>query len=335
MVSERASEPPRKGVPHAVQPLFAAGPAGVVLAAPAKLNLFLEVLGKRPDGYHELETLMAAVDLYDTLEVRGDRSGLLRLECDPPGLPTGPGNLVYKAAELLRRRAGRPDPGADLRLTKRIPTRAGLAGGSSDAAAALVGLNRVWGLGLPGPELAAVAADVGSDVAFFLDLPAAWCTGRGEVVNPEPPGRVFDAVLVCPPVGLGTADVFRRASVPAAPVDGTAARAAFRSGDPEALGRALFNRLQGPAFGLAPLVETVYRRLGSLGPAGCLMSGSGSAVFALCRDRPDARRVAAGYRAATPPGEPDSRILVVRTLLTDPALKENRGGHHGSPHQAV
>lgn len=309
------------GGPNAgrVRPSFPAGPDGLVVAAPAKLNLFLEVLGRRPDGYHELNTLMAAVDLFDTLELRPAADGAIRLTCDPPGLPTGPDNLVYKAADRLRQRVGRPVLGAAIRLTKRIPAQAGLGGGSSDAAATIVGLNRVWDLNLPKEALAEVAAAVGSDVAFFLDLPAAWCTGRGEVVTPEPAGRPLDAVLVCPPVGLATADVFRRLSVPPSPTDGTAARAAFRAGDPVALGRALFNRLQGPAFELAPLVKTVYSRLASLNPAGCLMSGSGSAVFAVCRDRADSLRVAAAFRAATPQSEPESRVHVVRSLHIVPA----------------
>jgi 4-diphosphocytidyl-2-C-methyl-D-erythritol kinase len=180
-------------------------------------------------------------------------------------------------------------------------------------------LNRVWDLDLSKDELAEVAAEVGSDVAFFLDLPAAWCTGRGEVVTPEPPGRALDLVLVCPPVGLATADVFGRLTVPTAPIDGGAARAAFRSGDVVALGRALHNRLQEPAFDLAPFVKTVYTRLTSLNPAGCQMSGSGSAVFAVCRDRADSLRVAAAFRAATPPDEPESRIHVVRSLHIVPA----------------
>ena len=304
------SSAPRTGATHAVSP---AGPSGLVVAAPAKLNLFLEITGKRPDGYHDLESLMVGVDLYDTLEIQPVAGGSITLACEPPGLSSGPDNLVWKAADKLRRAAGRPDLGAAIRLTKRIPMQAGLAGGSSDAAAALVGLNRVWKLDLPKPELAAVAAEVGSDVAFFFDLPAAWCTGRGEIVTPEPPGATFHFVLVCPPVGLGTADVFRQLHVPDTPVSGGAARAAFRAGDPVALGAALFNRLEAPAFGLAPLVEAVYQRLAGLNPAGCRMSGSGSAVFAVARSAADAARLAAAFRAATPPAEPESRILRVKT----------------------
>lgn len=307
---------PGAPTPH---PAFPAGPGGLVLAAPAKLNLYLEVLGKRPDGYHDLETLMVGVNVYDTLELRPRADDRLVLTCDRLDLPTGPDNLVVKAAERLRLRAQRPALGADLHLAKRIPAQAGLAGGSSDAAAALVGLNRVWNLNLSVATLALVAAEVGSDVAFFLSLPAGWCTGRGERVAPEPPGGGFHVVLVMPRVGLSTPAVFRQLVVPASPNSGAAVRAAFRTGDATALGAALFNRLQGPAFALAPEVERVYRRLAALGPAGCLMSGSGSAVFAVCRDAAEAARVAAGFRAAEPPGESPSHVLVARTITPDPA----------------
>ncbi len=309
---------PAPGVPtpHVAFPV---GSRGLVLAAPAKLNLYLEVLGKRADGYHDLESLMVGVNVYDTLEVRPRADDQLRLTCDVPDLPTGAENLVVRAAERLRLRSQRPDLGADIHLAKRIPALAGLAGGSSDAAAALVALNRVWGLNLSRAALALVAADVGSDVAFFLSLPAGWCTGRGEVVAPEPPGGGFHVVLVLPAAGLSTPAVFRQLVVPSSPQSGAAVRAAFRTGNADALGAALFNRLQEPAFALAPDVEQVYRRLAAQDPAGCLMSGSGSAVFAVCRGPLDAARVAAGFRAAAPPGEAPSHVLVARTITPDPA----------------
>jgi 4-diphosphocytidyl-2-C-methyl-D-erythritol kinase len=300
--------------PLAVYSAFPAGRDGVVVAAPAKLNLFLEVLRRRPDGYHDLESLMVAVDLFDTLEARAAAGGGLVLTCDPPGLPVGPGNLVFRAAEAVRAYAGRPDLGAVLRLTKRVPTQAGLGGGSADAAVAVLALDHIWKLALTRDELAGIAAGIGSDVGFFLSPPAAWCTGRGEVVAPEPVGRPLDFVLVCPPAGLATADVYRRLEVPASPRAGDAARAAVRAGDPQAVGRALFNRLEGPAFVLSPLVDRVRSRLAGLAPCGALMSGSGSAVFAPCRSRAEATRVAAAFRAARPPAEPESRVLVVRSL---------------------
>jgi 4-diphosphocytidyl-2-C-methyl-D-erythritol kinase len=272
------------------------GPA-VVVHAPAKVNLFLEVLGRRPDGYHELATLMAAVSLYDTLEFTEAPPGPVRLRSDHPSLSVEPDNLVCRAAELLRRRAGR-DLGAGVRLWKRIPLAAGLAGGSSDAAATLAGLNRLWRLGLDRGELAALGAELGSDVPFFFATPAAWCTGRGERVEPLALGRPLDFVLACPPVGLATADVFRNVTVPAEPVDGEAVRRAVAEGNVEELGRRLHNRLQAAAERLCPAVADLHRRLADLQPAGVLMSGSGTTVFALCRDAAEARRIDRGLQPA-------------------------------------
>ncbi len=293
---------------------FPVGPSGLVLAAPAKLNLFLEVLRKRPDGYHDLESLLVAINLFDTLELQATTMAELRLQCDTPTLATGADNLVIRAAEALRKYVNRPDLGAVMSLKKRIPMQAGLGGGSSDAAATLVGLNEIWKLGLTRRELLAIAASTGSDVAFFLTLPAAWCTGRGEVVSSEESRRSFHFVLVCPPVGLRTAEVYQRLVVPAEPTAGAAVRAAFRAGDSESLGRALFNRLEEPAFALQPLVERIRRRLDRLGSLGAMMSGSGSALLALGRDQAHATQLAARFLATRPPDEPQSRVLVVRSL---------------------
>ena len=293
-------------------PTFRAGADGLVVAAPAKLNLFLEVVGKRPDGYHELESLMVAVDLFDTLEFRPAAG--LSLVCEPPDLPTDHENLVMKAALALRFRAGRPDLGAAIRLDKRIPTRAGLGGGSSDAAVTLLALNEVWKLAQTRDELAAIAASIGSDVAFFLYPPSAWCTGRGEVVRPEPLGRPLDFVVVCPPEGLATPRVFARVRAPERPRPGDELRAAVRAGDPEAVGRTLFNRLEEPALELAPEVQRVRDRLSGLGVCGAQMSGSGSAVFAVCRSRAEAERVAQAFRDSAQPDDTEPRLLVVRSL---------------------
>jgi 4-diphosphocytidyl-2-C-methyl-D-erythritol kinase len=298
--------------PLAVHPAFPAGRDGVVLAAPAKLNLFLEILRKRPDGYHDLESLMVAIDLFDTLELRANATGEITLTCDPATLSAGPDNLVHKAAIALRTHANRPELGAAIHLTKRIPTQAGLGGGSSDAAATLVGLNEIWKLGLTRSELVAIAASIGSDVAFFLTLPAAWCEGRGEKVTLEPAANVLHFVLVCPPVGLGTAEVYKRLSLGAKPRSGAEVRSAFRAADAQALGQAIFNRLEEPAFALEPLVGRIRQRLGSLGPCGAMMSGSGSAVFAICRDRAHAIHVAGRFQDSRPEDEPESRVLVVR-----------------------
>jgi 4-diphosphocytidyl-2-C-methyl-D-erythritol kinase len=280
--------------------------------APAKVNLFLEVTARRPDGYHELRTLMVAVGLYDTLEFAPAPPGPVTLSCTDPTLGTGPENLVVRAAELLRRHTGHRG-GAAVRLTKRIPREAGLAGGSTDAAATLVGLNRLWGLGLGRDDLAAMAAELGSDVAFFLRPPAAWCTGRGEEVSPWPLGGRLHLVLVCPPFGLSTAQVYRGVRVPAAPRDGDALKRAVRAGDAEAIGRHLHNRLQEPGLALRPELADWLARLAAPGPAGCLISGSGSTVFAVCRGAAEARRVAAAVRPDADAA--GARVFVVRSCV--------------------
>jgi len=265
-------------------------PDTVRVRTPAKVNLFLEVLGRRADGYHEVATLLLAIDLFDELDFRPAPTGDLSLTCDVPELLTGPENLVLTAARRLREETGFAG-GATVRLTKRIPWAAGLGGGSSDAAATLAGLNELWKLGLSSAALARIGAEIGSDVPFFLNGPAAWCTGRGEMVTPVAVGRPFDLVLAKPSVGLATADVYRRVRTPANPVDGSAVKDALAAGDVDALGKVLFNRLQEPAFELAPTVADAERRMRSAGAAGVLMSGSGSCLFALCRSPEEARRV--------------------------------------------
>ncbi len=266
--------------------------------APAKVNLFLEVHQKRPDGYHEISTLMVAVSLYDTLVIR-ERTGAVHLRCESPDLSTGPDNLVCRAAELLRQHTG-CDRGALIDLHKRIPMAAGLAGGSSDAAATLAGLNRLWRLGLPRQELAELSSRLGSDMAFFFATPAAWAEGRGERVTPLALPRPLWFVLVSPPEGLSTAAVYRGVTVPAEPVAGAAIRRSLADGSLEEVGRLLHNRLQEPAERLNATVAGLQRRLAGLNPAGALMSGSGSSLFALCRDRAEALRVAKTLRRTAP-----------------------------------
>jgi 4-diphosphocytidyl-2-C-methyl-D-erythritol kinase len=268
----------------------------VVVRAPAKVNLFLEVLAKRPDGYHDIATLMTAVSLYDTLEFKEDSSGRIQLSCDCPGLSTGSENLVCRAAECLRRNTGQ-SRGAVIRLWKRIPMAAGLAGGSTDAAATLAGLNQLWNLGLQSDALAQLGAEIGSDVPFFFSTPAAWCTGRGEKVTPWPLSRTLNFVLVCPTEGLSTAEVYRGVAVPERPDSGEAIRGAASEGDVEEIGRRLHNRLQPAAERLCPPIAILHERLAELGPAGQAMSGSGSSLFALCRDHDEALRVARQVRA--------------------------------------
>ncbi len=288
------------------------GPA-LLVRAPAKVNLFLEVLRRREDGYHDLATLMVAVGLYDTLEFKKESTGAVTLHCDQPSLSTGPDNLICRAVELVRQTA-KVSKGVSIRLWKRIPLAAGLAGGSSDAAATLAGLNRLWKLGWDRAKLVELGARLGSDVAFFFSTPAAWCTGRGEIVEPVKLGRVLDFVLVCPPVGCSTAEVFRNLAVPAEPLNGDELRRAAVEGDVEKLGVLLHNRLQPAAERLCPQVAALHRELAQLRPAGQLMSGSGSTVFALCRQPGEAIRIARALRSAREEGD-GVRVLVVRSCF--------------------
>lgn len=284
---------------------------GVHVWTPAKVNLFLEVLGRRPDGYHELATLMISVGLFDTLEFTERPSGGVVLTCDVPELSTGPDNLVVRAAQLLRSRYG-VSQGVEVRLVKRIPMQAGLAGGSSDAAATLAGLSALWGLNLDSGTLATLGAELGSDVSFFFYGPAAWCTGRGEIVEPLKVGRPLDLVLVRPTEGLSTASVFKSLTLAGPPVDPTATRNALQAGDLETLGKSLFNRLEEPAERLCPAVAMIRRSLEAANPLGVRMSGSGSTVFALARDESDAFNIARAVPDAREGGGMD-RVFVVRS----------------------
>jgi 4-diphosphocytidyl-2-C-methyl-D-erythritol kinase len=265
------------------------------------VNLFLEVLGKRSDGYHEIATLMVAVDLEDRLTFTEDEPGPCRLFCDQPELSTGPDNLVRRAADLLQRQTG-CQRGALIELTKQIPLEAGLAGGSSDAAATLIGLNALWQLGVPTATLAEWSTQLGSDVAFFFAGPAAWCTGRGERVERLAMGRPLHFVLACPEFGLATADVYRGVTVPVEPLAGTEVRQALTAGDVDRLGQVLHNRLQTVALRLRPELATLAAQLAEEKPAGVLMSGSGSCMFALCRSLEEAVRVAGAVNRAAEAG---------------------------------
>jgi 4-diphosphocytidyl-2-C-methyl-D-erythritol kinase len=181
-----------------------AAPGRLVVRAPAKINLTLDVLGRRPDGYHALRSVMQTLELHDTLELRP--APAIRFACDVPAL-AGEDNLVPRAARLLRTATGYAG-GVDVTLHKRIPVNAGLGGGSSDAAATLLALNRLWGLALTPERLAELGAALGSDVPFFFYAPLALVSGRGEVVEALPPAPPAFVVLLQPPCGLSTAQVF-------------------------------------------------------------------------------------------------------------------------------
>jgi 4-diphosphocytidyl-2-C-methyl-D-erythritol kinase len=281
----------------------------VVVWAPAKVNLFLEVLRKRPDGYHDIATLMVALRLYDTLVFRASPS--LTLQCYDSRLSVGSDNLVLKAANLLRDRTACKH-GASIRLIKRIPMAAGLAGGSTDAAATLMGLNQLWQTGLSSADLAKLSGEIGSDIPFFFHTPAAWCIGRGETVTPLELPSPLHFVLLCPAFGMATAAVYKNVVVPDLPIDGEAFRSALAKGDVDNIGGLLHNRLQTAAESLDPRIGEFARMLAETTPAGSLMSGSGSTLFALCRSADEAKRIAASL--TTRNKSHDFKLIVTRTL---------------------
>jgi 4-diphosphocytidyl-2-C-methyl-D-erythritol kinase len=281
---------------------------GIVVQAPAKINLFFEVLGSRADGYHEIETLMCPIGLFDTVIFRKTPPGPVQFHCqcafhadrrDGPGggrVPEGRDNLAVRAVELLRRRAG-VRAGGQLYLRKRIPAQAGLGGGSSDAAAALAAANRVWQLHWPLDRLAALAAELGSDVPFFLYGNAAVCRGRGERIEPVSGFGPLDFAVICPPEGLATAEVYRQCVSPEVPRSVGPLREALARRDRAAAGREVFNRLQPASARLSPWMDRLRAALAGSDCLGFGMSGSGTAHFALCRHAGHARRLARRFHA--------------------------------------
>jgi 4-diphosphocytidyl-2-C-methyl-D-erythritol kinase len=275
----------------------------LVIQAPAKLNLFFEVLAKRNDGYHEIETLICPIDLYDTLCFRdvSDDKLEFRCRCDsatgsPVGqgflnIPLGGENLVVRAVELVRRRAG-VRRGARLLLVKRIPAAAGLGGGSSDAAAALVAANLGWRLGRSRNELAAWAAELGSDVPFFLTRQPAICRGRGERVEPVAGLGGLWFVVVYPPAGLSTAAVYGLCRPASQARQVQPLLDALRRGDLALAGRRLWNRLLPAAERLSPWVKRLQHEFHEQDCLGHGMSGSGSSYFGVYRHARHARRSA-------------------------------------------
>jgi len=261
-----------------------------VLRASAKVNLVLEVLGKRPDGYHELSTVMQAVDLFDRLTV--EAAATITLETSEPALPTDDRNLVVRAARLLQEAAG-IKAGARIVLDKRIPLAAGLGGGSSDAAATLLGLNRLWGLRWRRERLVELAVKLGMDVPFFLGRGRALGTSRGEVLSALPGVGGYALVLVNPGMGLSTQEVYGR--VPPgwrAESDGTKRMLdALKKRNVVRVAGALTNHLEHWVEPAMPVIGRMKAALFAAGALGAAMSGSGPTVFGLARSLDQARQI--------------------------------------------
>ena len=257
----------------------------------AKINWALNITGRRDDGYHLLDMLMQTIDLRDTLEI--EAADALSLTVD--GEPAGEENLVLRAARALNGRAG-TRRGARMALTKRIPARAGLGGGSADCAAALRALNALWGLDLGEETLLEIGLSLGADVPFCLTGGLAVVRGIGERVDRVPDGPCIPLVLAVPGGGLSTGAVFSlwdRGGFPAVELDTRALADAVVRRDLPAVDRLCANALTAPAVSLLPEVEKALRRMRDLGAAAAFMTGSGSAVVGAF-ETPAAARCAAG-----------------------------------------
>jgi 4-diphosphocytidyl-2-C-methyl-D-erythritol kinase len=278
-------------------------PEGVIVQAPAKLNLFFEVIQKRNDGYHEIETLMCPVTIFDTLYFLRNPHNKLEFRCffsfrqntfpetESRGIPEDSKNIAVQAVELLRQHAG-VDAGAKIYLIKRIPSAAGLGGGSSDAAAVLTAANIVWGLKWPISKLARIAANLGSDVPFFLAGGQAICRGRGEQVEPAGAWGMLYFVVVRPPAGLATEAVYGVCRPAESPLSALPLIQVLKQGNRNQAGRMLFNRLQAAASTLTPWIDRLQGEFGRLDCLGHAMTGSGSSYFGICRHARHARRIA-------------------------------------------
>jgi 4-diphosphocytidyl-2-C-methyl-D-erythritol kinase len=277
--------------------------------APAKLNLHLEILARRTDGFHEIETLMLSVSLYDTLQVRSRHDGRIEFHCRwSPGLlarfgdslgdlPGDDANIVLRAVKLLRKEAG-VALGSTITLHKRIPSQAGLGGASSDAAAALVAANEAWELGWPRERLAELAGRLGSDIPFFLFDGAAICRGRGERIEPLDRTPPLWVVIVRPPQGLSTPAVYKACRVPSSPAAIGPLVESLRRGDAAEVAKRMMNRLQTPAEELLPGVVQLRDLFARTDCLGHQMSGSGSSYFGICRSARHARRIACQLAAS-------------------------------------
>lgn len=257
--------------------------AALLVRAPAKINLSLLIAGKRPDGFHALETVMAKIDLCDELLIERGGNGGIELICQgPQWAPEGPENLVFRAAQAAFDACGRA---CDVRLTltKNIPAGSGLGGASSDAAAALMGLNQCFDLGLTRPQLEEIAAGLGSDVAFFLNGPLAFCTGRGEQIAEISARYDFTALLLLPDVNVSTKDVYanyRHDPLLYRSLSGQI-DTHLAQGRVDLVADMGANMLAESCFGLFGEISDLKAAAEAAGVGPICLSGSGAALFAL------------------------------------------------------
>jgi 4-diphosphocytidyl-2-C-methyl-D-erythritol kinase len=284
----------------------------VKIRAPAKINLRLKVIGKRVDGYHLLDTIMVPVSLYDELEIRRlraqreARNEFIEVTCDDPAVPAGKDNLAYRAAHLIMQKVRAPRP-VHIRIRKRIPIGAGLGGGSTDAAATLVGLNRLFALGLADTELEEMALRLGADVPFFVRARPARARGVGERLSRLDGLPRLWSVIVYPGFHVSTAWVYRNlASKLTKPIVNTSIATSLKSFDQ--LLTLLENDLESVTLRRYPEISVLKQKLLREGAPGVLMSGSGSSVFGIFAAREAALRAFERLR------QKGARAFLVRVL---------------------
>lgn len=254
------------------------------IRAPAKINLRLRVVGKRKDGYHLLDTIMVPVSLYDEIEItkaKGDRK--VKVTCDDPLVPQGRKNLVYQAAVLLLEKSG-IHAQVRIHIRKRIPVGAGLGGGSSDAAATLIGLNRLLGLRLPARKLEKLSLSLGADVPFFIRARPVRARGIGERLSALRKLPRLWAVILYPKFPVSTAWVYGKLRLK---LTKPSANTSINSllGNADGLRKLLVNDLEAVTMGRYPQIELLKSRLTQEGAIGALMSGTGSSVFGIFNSR--------------------------------------------------
>ncbi len=279
------------------------------ITARAKINLTLDVLGTLPDGYHEVATVMQALDFHDTLEIRGGTYGLT-LSSNSKAIPLGDDNLVFKAFEHLIKYAG-PGRGVHIHIHKNIPMAAGLGGGSSNAAAALVGLNRFLELGLTTDVLMEIGSHIGADVPFFIMGKTALGTGKGDKLIPLSSPPTMGVVLVKPHFGVSTAQVYKMFdSLSYVPEPRTGLMIeAINNKSIKNIAANLGNALEPVTASLHPQIHQIKRVLTQAGALGVQMSGSGPTVFALTESKNKAEELARHLN------KDNMTVLVTKTVL--------------------
>jgi 4-diphosphocytidyl-2-C-methyl-D-erythritol kinase len=271
--------------------------------SPCKVNLLLNILGRRADGFHELETVLYPIRMCDRLTFARTGQGI-QLKCNAPSLPTDTGNLVYRAAAMFLEAAKIRD-GVRLELEKNIPLAAGLGGGSGNAATTLLGLNELFGKPLSPDELQPIAAALGSDVPYFLQDKPALATGRGEQIQPLGAFSALNGaafLLIHPGFGIATAWAYQRLARFPAALNGQPGRARklitlLQSTDLRAAGAEFYNSLEAPALEKYPLLALFQEFLCANGAAATLMSGSGSTTFAVVQGLEAASGLAEKFKA--------------------------------------